>query len=231
MFRDEVCCLLGVLDWYCRCLTNSVHSTEAMKLPVIVVALLLCLCPVSQSLDYCVVPDTGDCDDCPLLLNNAPCNTLQYYANNSNFTSNSIFHFLVGEHTLSTVVEVTNVTNLTLVGVGPHQNLSKVQCNGEPYAGFEVRNYANFSVENLSFYVCKGLPHTYYILINMSSTFYLSTGSGLTFDRVIISSPFSIVAVELQGHSFISNSPTGYRLCMPITGLDPATFLLIIASS
>ena len=94
---------------------------------------------------------------CPLLLNNAPCNTLQYYANNSNFTSNSIFHFLEGEHTLSTVVEVTNVTNLSLVGVGPHQNLSKVQCSGEPYAGFAVRNFANFSVQNLSFYGCQGL--------------------------------------------------------------------------
>ena len=138
-------------------------------LPVSVVALLLCLCPVSQSLDYCVVPDTGDCDYCPLLPNNAPCNTLQYYANNFNFTSNSIFHFLEGEHTLSTVVEVTNVANLTLVGVGPHQNLNRVECTGKPNAAFVVRNFANFTMKNLCFHKCGGYDYPTLHLINGSS--------------------------------------------------------------
>ena len=154
-----------------------------MKLPASVVALLLCLCPVSQSLDLCVVPDTGDCEDCPLLVNNTPCNTLQYYANNSNFTSNSIFHFLEGEHTLNTVVEVTNVANLTLVGVGPHQNLNKVQGSG-----FKVTNFDNFRVENIKF---------------SDGTFFLTNGSGLSIDHVTF---FSITATNLRNHSSISNS-------------------------
>ena len=153
-----------------------------LLLPVSVAALLLCLCPVSQSLDYCVVPDTGDCDDCQLLLNNAPCNTLQYYANNSNFTSNSIFHFLEGQHTLSTVVEVMNVANLTLVGVGPHQNLNKVQGSG-----FSVSNFDNLRVENIS----------------IQGTFFLKNGSGLSIDHVTF---FSITATSLRNHSSISNS-------------------------
>ena len=157
-----------------------------LLLPVSVVALLLCLCPVSQSLDYCVVPDTEDCDDCPLLLNNAPCNTLQYYANNSNFTSNSIFHFLAGEHTLSTVVEVTNVTNLSLVGVGPHQNLNKVQGSG-----FMVSNFDNFRMENIMFiYV----------------TFFLKNGSSLSIDCVTFLNSSGITATTLRNHSSISNS-------------------------
>ena len=155
-------------------------------LPVSVAALLLCLCPVSQSLDYCVVPDTGDCDDCPLLLNNTPCNTLQYYVNNSNFTSNSIFHFLEGEHTLSTAMEVTNVTNLTLVGVGPHQNLNKVQGSG-----FTVSNFDNFRVENIKF---------------SNGTFFLKNGSSLSIDRVTFFNSSGIIATTLRNHSSISNS-------------------------
>ena len=155
-------------------------------LPVSVAALLLCLCPVSQSFDYCVVPDTGDCDDCPLLLNNAPCNTLQYYADNSNFTSNSIFHFLEGEHTLSTVVEVTNITNLTLVGVGPHQNLNIVQGSG-----FTVSNFDNFRVENIRF---------------SNGTFFLKNGSSLSIDRVTFFNSSGIIATTLRNRSSISNS-------------------------
>ena len=171
-------------------------------LPVCVAALLLCLCPVSQSLDYCVVPDTGDCDDCPLLLNNAPCNTLQYYANNFNFTSNSIFHFLEGEHTLSTVVEVTNVANLTLVGVGLHQNLNRVECAGKPNARFVVAYFANFTVENLSFHKCGEL--------HSAAALCLRRGSGLSIDRITENGTSGILLESpSKDHSSMSNSRFG----------------------
>ena len=160
-----------------------------------IAALLLCLCPASQSLDYCVIPDAGDCGDCPF--NNAPCHTLQYYANNSNFTSNTIFHFFEGEHTLSTVVEVTNVANLSLVG---HQNLSRVQCN-TLFATFVVKNFTNLRVENLSFCNCSSGMHLY------SAALQLTNGSGLSIDHVTFSSGRgAIVARSLRDHSSISNS-------------------------
>ena len=167
-----------------------------------IAALLLCLCPASQSLDYCIIPDAGDCGDCPF--NNAPCHTLQYYANNSNFTSNTVFHFLRGEHTLSTVVEVANVTNLSLVGVGLHQTLSRVQCDGKPSAGFVVRNFANFRVESLSFCKCDSGLHDVDLY---NATFHLTNGSGLSIDRVTISrGRGAIVARSLRDHSSISDS-------------------------
>lgn len=101
-----------------------------------------------------MVPDAGvDCSGCPLLLGNAPCHTLQYYAANSNFTSNAVFHFLEGEHALDTVVKIANVANLSLVGV--NQDSSKVLC-GPSSAGFFVENFDNLSVENLSFLNCSG---------------------------------------------------------------------------
>ena len=79
-------------------LTMSLSSVTVIL--AIVLHLLSC---TSQVVEYCVVPDAStDCDGCPLPLNKTPCHTLQYYANNSNFTDNSIFHFLKGEHTLET---------------------------------------------------------------------------------------------------------------------------------
>ena len=47
-----------------------------------------------------------------------PCYTLQYYTNNSNFSSNSTFLFLKGLHILHGIAEIRNITNLALVGVG-----------------------------------------------------------------------------------------------------------------
>ena len=100
-------------------------------------------------------------------------------------------------------MEVTNVANLSLVGVGPHQNLTKVQCTGQPYAGFVVRNFANFSVANLSFLDCNNGPHMAWRYVN--STFYLEAGSGLIFHSVI-SKSFGIVAHNFQGRYVITNS-------------------------
>ena len=49
--------------------------------------------------------------ECPS--GDSPCHSLQYYANHS---SNSRFLFLEGEHHLDSVVTISNVANLSLVG-------------------------------------------------------------------------------------------------------------------
>ena len=181
-----------------------------LLLPVsAIAAFLLCFFPTSHSCNYyCVVSDTEDCNSTSACLY-APCHTLQYYADNSNFTSNTVFHFLEGDHNLSTVIKVTNVANLSLVGV----SLIKVLCGGQPYAGFDVRNFTDFRVENISFHNCQApfqivgsvsKPHT-----NYPGTFILVNGSGLTIDRVTFSecSAHCLVFKELQNHlNFISNS-------------------------
>ena len=141
---------------------------EEMRLLLAVAAALSAL-HVCQGLDYCAAPDAGlDCGSCPV--SNAPCHTLQYYAANSSFTSNAVFYFLEGEHALDTVVEVTNVANLSLAGM--HQDSSQVVC-GSASAGFFMDNFANLSVQNISFLNC-GADHLEY-----HGTFILASGSGL----------------------------------------------------
>ena len=168
---------------------------------VVVTATLASLCP-AHSLEYCVVPDVGkDCDDCPLPLDNALCNTVQYFAATLLFTSNATFHFLEGEHVLDLIVAVTDVANISLIGVGPHQNSSKVLC-GSTSAGFFIQNFDNFSVINLSFHNC-GVD-----LPGYDGTLVLLNGSGLNIDHVTIfnSSGYGLSAYDSRNHTSISNS-------------------------
>ena len=164
----------------------------------VTVLLLLCHCTVSKTLDYCVVPNIGDCGNCPSHFSNAPCHTLQYIASYSDFTSNTIFHFLEGKHTLSTVLKVTNVANLSLVGFGPHQNLSIVQCSGKSHAGFMVSNFTDFSIDHLSFIDCNTGPQ--------DATFFLTNGSGLFIDGITVSKGAGLEVQLLRNNFSISNS-------------------------
>ena len=89
---------------------------------VSVVSLLLAVSHVACSNDkswgvYYVKP--SEAEQCSPHLQ--PCYTLQYYVNNSNFSSNSTFLFLKGLHILQGILEIRNVTNLALIGVCPEK--------------------------------------------------------------------------------------------------------------
>ena len=128
-----------------------------------------------------MVPDIGDCVNCPSHFSNA---------SYSNFNSNTIFHFFEGKHTLSTVLEVKNVANLSLIGFGPHQNLSIVKCGGNSHAGFMVRNFVNVRIENLSFIDCNNGQQ--------DTTLFVINGSGLFIDGITISKGAGLEAQLLQ---------------------------------
>ena len=81
-----------------------------------------------------------------------PCYTLQYYVNNSNFSSNSTFLLLKGVHTLHSIAEIRNVTNLALIGVGSED--SKVQCEGPAGLFFRQMIHGNLTISNLMFSNC-----------------------------------------------------------------------------
>lgn len=164
---------------------------------LLLAAAALSVLQVCQGVEYCVVPDAVDCDNCPV--SNAPCHTLQYYATNFNLTSNAAFHFLEGEHVLDTVVEVMNVANLSLVGI--QQDASKVVC-GSASAGFIMENFVNFSVENLSFLNCGADHHEHH------GALILASGLGLIIDHVTIfnSSGYDLAALSVEGDFSITNS-------------------------
>ena len=79
----------------------SVRAADMVLLRILLLGFLLLLWvsnPVFAVKEYYVKPaySTEECQ--------SPCYTLQYYASNSNFTDNSRFHFLGGEHDLESVV-------------------------------------------------------------------------------------------------------------------------------
>ena len=96
---------------------------------------------------YYVKP--AEAKQCPSDLQ--PCHTLQYYVNNSNFSSNSTFLFMKGMHTLQGTAEAKSMSNLVLVGMGGPKD-SKIGCTGS--AGFFFMQMNNLTISNLMFSNC-----------------------------------------------------------------------------
>lgn len=80
--------------------------------------LLLSLSLCCSAVEVFYVKPAGNTTDCP-----SPCRPFQYYVDHSNFTNNSKFLFLEGEHHLDTLVDIQNVANLSLVGADSGGNI------------------------------------------------------------------------------------------------------------
>ena len=88
--------------------------------------------------------------ECPS--GDSPCHSLQYYANHSNFTNNSRFLFLEGEHHLDSVVTIRNVANLSLVGLSSEV---EILCKSDP-SGFHVETFVRLNIEMMAITNCTG---------------------------------------------------------------------------
>ena len=100
------------------------------------------LCSISDSpLKVFYVKPTVPRTECPS--GDSPCHSLQYYANHSNFTSNSRFLFLEGEHHLDSVVTISNVANLSLVGASGVEIL----CS---QIAFQFVNFSRLNIDNMA---------------------------------------------------------------------------------
>ena len=166
------------------------------------VLLLVLLLVTSSSIRAVQVFYVGSTTECSSA-DNSPCHSLQYYANNSNFTSNSIFHFLRGKHHLETVITIRNVVNLTLVAASSGV---KILCHS-PQSGLTVEEFRLLAIENLAFSECSHKP-------NVSAVF-LDTGSELNLNHVTISksssdSEYTGLAVNNVTGSFSIRSSVFY---------------------
>ena len=162
---------------------------------VLLLALLLVTSSSICAVQVFYVGSTTECSSA----DNSPCHSLQYYANNSNFTNNSIFHFLQGQHHLETVITIRNVVNLTLVGASSEV---KILCNS-PQSGLTVEEFRSLAIENLAFSECSHKS-------NVSAVF-LDTGSELSLNHVTISksssdSEYTGLAVNNVTGSFLIRS-------------------------
>ena len=115
---------------------------------------------------FYVKPPTTECPS-----GDSPCHSLQYYANHSNFTNNSKFLFLEGEHHLDSVVTISNVVNLSLVRLSSGVGLSsgvEILCKSVP-SGFHVEKFMGFNIEKMALTNCTGSGNTSLSLMNGSN--------------------------------------------------------------
>ena len=109
---------------------------------------LSCLIVGCAATEYWVSSDsTSHCNT------RQPCLTLSEYVQNTShyFTSNSVLHFLSGNHTISetTQVIVQDVQNISLVGSAGH---ATVQCNGR--LSFTFWEVHNLQISSIGFIGC-----------------------------------------------------------------------------
>ena len=143
------------------------------------------------------VKPTVPTTECPS--GDSPCHSLQYYANHSSFTNNSRFFFLEGEHYLDSVVTISNVANLSLVGAG-----SGVEVFCMPLSsGFRIEEFVGVKIENMVIsYCCAGPRNAAVEIVN---------GSEVTIDHVTISNSSGdnctgLLVEEVVGSFSILNS-------------------------
>ena len=154
-----------------------------------------CLGPFVGAEKVFYVKPTVSTTGCPS--ENFPCFSLQYYADHSNFTNNSVFFFLEGEHHLESVVNITGVANLSLIG----DSRAQIMCTSH-ISGFLVREFSRLSIDSIAISGCSG---------DENASLSLTTGSGMTLHHVtIFNSPveydaISIEATDVTGQFVISN--------------------------
>ena len=177
---------------------------------VSVVSLLLAVSHVACSNDeswnvYYVKPSQAE--QCSPHLQ--PCYTLQYYVNNSNFSSNSTFLFLRGLHVLHSIAEIRNSGNLALIGVSGCKDI-KIQCKGPAGLFFRQMIHGNLTISNLTFSNCgaesaDGLP---------CGALLLDAVFDLNLTNVIVenSTGYGLLGFNLLGKSFIKNSVFKYNV-------------------
>lgn len=156
-----------------------------MEGTVFVLLLLLNLCHSNEVFHVKSANNTGDCL--------TPCHFLQYYADHSSFTNNSMFLFLEGEHFLESTLILRNVANLSLVGVS-----SRVIITG--VSGFlHVQDFAGLILKNL-------------VVSNSSGiVFQFSHGSEVSLSSIVVPNhqhlnPEGLNIVSVTGAISIFNS-------------------------
>ena len=129
-----------------------------MEKSVLFSALLLYILAHGLTLEvpqvFYVKPSVPLTTECPS--GDSPCHSLQYYANHSNFTNNSRFLFLEGEHHLDSVVTISNVANLSLVGLSSGV---EIFCKSVP-SGFHVETFIWLNIERMAITNCTGSEKT-----------------------------------------------------------------------
>ena len=181
------------------------------KAVLLLVAMISLLCLWCSSVDavemFYVKPTTGPTTECPS--GDSPCHSLQYYANHSSFTNNSRFLFLEGEHHLDSVVTISNVANLSLVGASPGV---EIICKGY----IILEQFTTLNIENMVLLRYGGYRDPPVYLNGGENAFMNNVTILKTLERNDV---VGIMATDVAGSfsvlnsTFFSNVRVNYPLC------------------
>ena len=152
---------------------------------------------------------------------NAPCYSLSYYTANykSYFTSDTIFYFQEGTHTLHGTLKISNVSNITLQGLGHieqsfHekvlQSTSVIMCSNNNNTGIKFSSSRDVVLKSLTLANCAVFDS--YLQINISLLFVdinivrlerVSVQNGSGFGLVLE----NVFDVLIANSSFAKNQP------------------------
>ena len=147
--------------------------------------------------EYYVSATTNE-ESCPS--NDLPCHNLSYYIDDylSYFTDDAIFYFLEGTHTLQGILNISNVSNITLQGLGHieqgfHETViqytSVISCSDKNRTGMRFSNSSDVVLKLLTIANCRfdnqisqqEVPHNpcgyYWYLRHRVSLFFVGINS------------------------------------------------------
>ena len=157
----------------------------------------------------------------PCPSSNAPCHNLSHYTAHytSYFTDNTIFYFLEGTHTLQDTLKISNVSNITLQGLGDinqsfhetvMQSTSVIMCNDNNNIGIKFSSNKNVVMKSLTITNCGRFDIS--LQINISLLFHNVNIARLEWVSVQNGSGFGLVLanafeVLIANSSFAKNQP------------------------
>ena len=109
---------------------------------------------------------SGDSNGAPCNWHGLPCHNLSYYVVDfkTYFTNDTIFYFQAGSHTLQRTLEISDVSNITLQGLGDveqgfHetviQSTSVIKCNDNIRAGIKFISSTDIAMKSLTIINCR----------------------------------------------------------------------------
>ena len=159
---------------------------------------------------FYVKPTVAPTTECPS--GDSPCHSLQYYANHSSFTNNSRFLFLEGEHHLDSVVTISNVANLSLVGLSSGVD---ILCKSVP-SGFYVEKFMGFNIEKMALTNCTGTGNAPLSLMNGSDVSLKGVTikpSGGDADGLVATNVLGVFSIFNSTLPSFANILVDYTLC------------------
>ena len=155
-------------------------------------------------------------EDCPS--GDLPCQDLSYYIADypSYFIDDAIFYFLEGTHTLQGILNISNVSNITLQGLGHieqgfhetvMQSTSVIRCSNSKRTGIQFTSSSDVELKSLTIANC-GFKWNQYPSISL----YFADNDNITLEFVSVQNSSSIglfflntYDVQIDSSSFANN--------------------------